>query len=369
MRGGAVSGCMLVAFGMLGCGEEAGTAGAPVRIAYITHAECNPFCDLCRAGARQAQEDLTIRNERPVDVRIMEPKCPDATGMDAADEDTSDPCVFARPQMAVLREAIDTKVDAMAVDVFDPACETSLIDEAVDAGIKVITYGGDAPNSKRHAYYGMDNRAAAAFLVDALATINGHTGKIAFQTRFEDDAGGGYVISPAVTFIERVAGFTEALAKYPDMTNVATLPCVGYDNDDPFCARQAEEALEETPDIAGFFFSLSKILRESNLAEHAPLLTARAKERTIHSVAFDALPEYFEPMRAGYVDVLLGQKLYGWGFDTVLLAHDMVTLNRPVDPFVNAGWYTVCPNNLDEFKQKYEDQDYRTPLSKCSLLP
>ncbi|XYH99628.1 hypothetical protein ACMHYB_07670 [Sorangium sp. So ce1128] len=58
----------------------------------------------------------------------------------------------------------------------DPVCETSLIDEAVDAGIKVITYGGDAPSSKHHAYYGMDNRAAAAFLVDALATINEATG-------------------------------------------------------------------------------------------------------------------------------------------------------------------------------------------------
>ena len=52
------------------------------------------------------------------------------------------------------------KVDA--IDVFSGDCETDLVNKAVDAG-QVVTYGGDAPASKRHTYYGMDNKAAAAF--------------------------------------------------------------------------------------------------------------------------------------------------------------------------------------------------------------
>ncbi len=268
-----------------------------------------------------------------------------------------------------LKEAIDKKVNAIVVDIQNEDCEIGLINQAVDAGIKVITYGGDAPHSKRHTYYGLDNKAAGAFLMDAAAIINGKKGKIAMETQFEPDGKGGYVLSPAPAFVERVAGYNEALAKYPGMTALDPLPCVGLPSEDPFCTLQAEKALKENPDITGFVFLRSKILRETDLTKKAPLLAERAKARTIHSVAFDAQETYFEPMRAGYVDVLLGQKLFGWGYDTVALAYDMVTINLPVAPFTDAGWNTVCPNNLDEFEQKNRALDYRTPLSKCSLLP
>jgi ribose transport system substrate-binding protein len=143
--------------------------------------------------------------------------------------------------------------------------------------------------------------------------------------------------------------------------------CCDYAN--PFCAKTAEEALVDDPEITGFFFSYSKLLGEPDLEKNAPQLTARAKEKTIHSVAFDTLPEYMDRMRAGYVDVLLGQKLFGWGYDTVMLAYDLATTNRQVSPFTDAGWYVVCPNNLEEFERNTQAMDYRTPLSKCSLLP
>lgn len=366
MRYRAVSGGIFLAAGALACSGGDAT-GEPVNIAYITHSKCNAFHDLARAGARQARAELAVVSKRPVEVTIMEPEClePSNDGASGAD----DPCYGARPQMKVLEEAIDKKVDAIVVDVFDGGCEKDLINQAVAAGIKVVTYGGDAPESDRHTYYGMDNKKAAAFLMDALATLNGKKGKIAFQTMMEDDGRGGFSPTMAGTFVDRFDGFSEALAKYPDMENVATVPCVCCDYEDPFCTQQAEQALQDDPEITGFFFSYSKLLGEPNLDVNAPLFTERAAEKKIHSVAFDALPEYFDRMRAGYVDVLLGQKVFGWGYDTVLLAYDMVTIGRPVSDFTDAGWYVVCPNNLDEFERNTQAMDYRTPLAECDLLP
>ncbi|WP_437968835.1 substrate-binding domain-containing protein [Sorangium sp. So ce260] len=364
----AISGSILLAITLLACSEEQSATGEPITIAYITHNKCNRFHDLGREGARQARTELSATSARPVEVMILDPECPelDENGEPLVAGDT---CYFSRPQMKVLEEVIDMKVDAISVDVFDGVCENDLIDRAVDAGIKVVTYGGDAPNSKRHTYYGMDNKAAAAFLMDALATINGKTGKIAFQTMMEENESGGYTPTAAGTFIDRTAGFSEALARYPDMTNAATLPCLCCDYKDPFCTQQAEKALEEDPEITGFFFSYSKLLGEPDLEDNAPLLAEKAKEGKMHSVAFDTLPEYLDRMRAGYVDVLLGQKLFGWGYDTVMLAYDLVTTGRQVSPFTDAGWYVVCPNNLEEFERNTQAMDYRTPLSDCSLLP
>ncbi|WP_437815346.1 substrate-binding domain-containing protein [Sorangium sp. So ce1078] len=361
-------GSILLATSVLACSESDGTTEDAVSIAYITYAECSRFCDVCRAGARQAQMDLSAAAGETVEVTILEPRCTDEGTPVTANPD--DPCAASRPQMARLQEAIEMKVSAIIIDVQQPECETPLIDEAVDAGMKVVTYGGDAAESKRHTYYGIDDREAGAFLMDALAAINGETGKIALQTEFKPDGEGGYVIGNAVTFVNRVAGFKEALKKYPDMENVAIVPCAGVDDADPDCTIEAEKALEAHPDLVGFAFARSKIFSEEKMVENAPRLTERAEAGDIHSVAFDAQPSYFEDMRNGYVDVLVGQKLFGWGYDTVTLAYDMVLQpDRPAEPFTNAGWYTVCPNNLDEFEQMNQAQDYRTPLPKCDLLP
>ena len=103
------------------------------------------------------------------------------------------------------------------------------------------------------------------------------------------------------------------------------------------------------------------------------MLTARAKEKTIHSVAFDTLPEYMDRMRAGYVDVLLGQKLFGWGYDTVMLAYNLATTDRQVSAFTDAGWYVVCPNNLEEFERNTQAMKETTGRpcrsAACSLSP
>ena len=51
-------------------------------------------------------------------------------------------------------------IDCLAVEAANPRLLTDVIDTAVDAGIPVFAVGGDNPNSKRFAFYGLDDYAA-----------------------------------------------------------------------------------------------------------------------------------------------------------------------------------------------------------------
>lgn len=51
-------------------------------------------------------------------------------------------------------------IDCLAVDAADPRLLAPAIDAAVDAGVPVFAVGGDSPDSKRFAFYGIDALAA-----------------------------------------------------------------------------------------------------------------------------------------------------------------------------------------------------------------
>lgn len=59
-------------------------------------------------------------------------------------------------QVQMIENYVSQKVDALVVSSLGPAtCQA--VDDAVDAGIKVVMADGDCPDSKRLVYYGSDN--------------------------------------------------------------------------------------------------------------------------------------------------------------------------------------------------------------------
>ena len=51
-------------------------------------------------------------------------------------------------------------IDCLAVEAAGPRLLTDAVDRAVDAGVAVFSVGGDSPDSKRFAFYGLDDYAA-----------------------------------------------------------------------------------------------------------------------------------------------------------------------------------------------------------------
>ena len=67
----------------------------------------------------------------------------------------------AEAQAAVIESLIASEdIDCLAVEAANPGLLTDVIDGAVDAGIPVFAVGGDSPDSKRFAFYGLDDYAA-----------------------------------------------------------------------------------------------------------------------------------------------------------------------------------------------------------------
>jgi ABC-type sugar transport system substrate-binding protein len=349
-----------------GGGGGAASTKPAVKIAWMSKGVCNSFFTLSRQGAALAGQDLSGASGRSVDVQMLEPNdCPTDAGS-AGDAGPTTTCASnAYNQPELIQQAIDKKVDAIALDSADPKCEGPMVNLAVAAGIKVITFDSDAPASMRNTYYGSDNVAGSALLVDKLATLIGDSGKIIMMTSMFKDTNGVYQLSPSGTYADRQTGFTRQMANHPNIQVVATVPCVGNSVTDSFCATQIEQQLTANPDLKGIYFARGKILREVNLATTAPQFTAGMKAHTLHAVAFDAPIDAIDNIKAGYADFVLNQKLFGWGYDVVTLAYDMVTINRTVAAFTDSGFDAICQSNLDQFIGFMNAQDFRKPLASC----
>ena len=350
----------LTAYLLPGCVDEPVKASAGVEVAWISKGRCNSFFDISRFGARLASQDL---GDGELKLEMLEPD--DCDGSRQPIPEVPPECASAALQMGAVEQAITRGVDAIAISALNPACLTPLLDGAVAQGTKVLTFDSDAPDSLRHVYYGMDGRAAARLSVDALVRLVGETGKVAVQTAMSQAADGSYQLSASSSYVQRMAGIEEGLAEHPGLEWVATVPCIGNDVADPACAHEIEALLGEHPDLSGLLLARGKLLRELDLDAQAPAFHAAMADGRLHTVAFDAPDDALGNIEAGYADLVIAQKQFGWGYDVVRLAHDMVSEQREPPTFYDSGWYAVCDSNFEQYANMWREQDFRAELPAC----
>src|SRR5215471_11115217 len=114
-------------------------------------------------------------------------------------------------QKEILESFITQHVDGIAISCLNGDFLTDTINRAVDSGIPVVTWDADAPNSKRAAFYGVDDLAAGRILGEQAAALLGGKGKVAIITSYG-----------ATNLERRLQGVREALAKYPEIRIVET---------------------------------------------------------------------------------------------------------------------------------------------------
>ena len=334
---------------VLGMKESASRAqkGNSVAIAWMSNGTTSSFFDTSRNGAVLAAQDLTNSTAYVVNVSITDPANNQAA-----------------TQAQRIRDAVAQNVDALAIDVIDPAVISPEIDNAVDKGIAVMTFDSDAPGSKRISYYSMDNQASGAISAKILTGLMGAKGgSIAIMNKESPPT--------AANFIARRDGFTRELAKHPGFKVVVDLPCtdgpMGESTLQAGCTGVLEKAMVDHPEVTGWFLSRGRVLREAALATEAPNWTAKVKAGTFFAVSYDAIPESLANIQAGYVNATIGQRYFGWGYDVVSLLFDVATAKRPVNPFTDSGFDVACANNIDQISQAWALQNFSKPIAKCSL--
>lgn len=244
-------------------------------------------------------------------------------------------------QASLIETFVSQGVDGIAVSASNPETLKRAIDKAVEAGVPVVTWDSDAPNSQRAAFYGIDDEATGRMLGEELVALLPEGGKVAILSGV-----------PGAENLERRVRGARAVLEAAD--GIEVLPVVYGDDDIPRSVEAIADTMAEHPDLAGWVLVGGWPLFARNG------LDAVEPGRT-KVVAVDPLPETWPWIEDGHVQVIVGQKVFGWGRESVNLLHALAT-GQPIDAdengFVDSGVDIVVP----EATGRYADERY-TPLA------
>jgi ribose transport system substrate-binding protein len=311
--------------------EHPALADGKITIAWIPKALNNPVFELGRDGALVKAKELTAQGPYEVEVQYV--------GSVASD---------MAEQARVMEDMIAQGVDAIGVSCNDPDGCVDPINKAIEAGIEVMTWDSDSPESNRFTYLGVSNyeggRAAADLLVRAMGT----EGKVAMLTG----------VPGALNLEERMRGFSDVLAEqYPAIEIVTTVAC--YDDINQG-VQVVEETMQAHPDLNGWFFvGLWPLFADRG---SMPLWEEAATSGQLTTIAFDTLPVELEYMKDGYLQGLVGQKYWGWGYDTVQMITDKIVEGKTFEDWTDSGMDIVTANNVDAMIKAWETSDFTQPL-------
>src|SRR3989304_4622551 len=71
----------------------------------------------------------------------------------------------------------------------------------------------------------------------------------------------------------------------------------------------------------------------------------RGREERVRAVAFDTRPVELDYLKDGYLSGLIGQKYWGWGYDSVQIIYDHVLGGKTFPPFTDSGMDIVTAAN------------------------
>jgi ABC-type sugar transport system substrate-binding protein len=270
----------------------------------------NPYWDACRKGMEAEAASLGVKAE------FLGPAVSDAA-----------------KQVEIFESVIARKPAAIAVSPNDPQTVQESIARAMAAGIPVITWDADAPDSQRLLYIGTDNVAAGRTAGEVMAELIGGKGKVA-------------ILHGALTALnaqQRVQGFEEALAKFPDIQIVAVEPT----EDSPEVAlSKAEALLQAYPDLVGFYG-----VTGVGVPGAAGAVRQANKCGQVKVVGFDVVPQGIEFMRGGCVDALISQRPYGMTAQALQIMVGLAKDQTVTETSVDTGVEVVYPDGLELFLQ------------------
>jgi ribose transport system substrate-binding protein len=301
-------GVILILVAMAACGKGPGSAGSGasrLRFAVIPKALDIPVFNYAKVGAEREAAALG-----GIDVIWRAPESADQLR-----------------QKEILESFITQKVDGIAISCLNGDFLTDTINRAIDAGIPVTTWDADAPKSKRLAFYGVDDLAAGRILAEQAVTLLGGKGKVAVITSVG-----------ATNLQRRLDGVKEVLARHKEIQVVEV-----YDiKEDPVhCAEIIASGTNRYPDLAAWIAVGGWPVFTRNALDAVPAHTK--------VISFDTIPPAPDLLKAGKVQVLLGQKYFGWGSESVRLLADIKAGKLPPNPIIDSGVDVVTAANVDQY--------------------
>ena len=71
-------------------------------------------------------------------------------------------------------------------------------------------------------------------------------------------------------------------------------------------------------------------------------------------ISFDTVESAIDLLREGKVQVLLGQKYFGWGSEPVKILHGIKNGKPPANPVIDSGVDVVTLDNVDAYVAEFK---------------
>lgn len=295
-------------FQLAGYIQERIDSGEPLRIKLSYHDPSLAFATPISEGMERAGEDLGA------DVQLIGP-----TGGDAA------------KQVSELQTLIQQQsVDGLAVSSASSDALKPVISQAYDAGIPIVSFNTDNPDSEQMGFIGQDlkgsGQSQAEELVKALG--DGVTGKVVV---FSLDTGAGWSH-------ERFSGF-EAGLEGSDLeivgpVNVGNEPNAAYNTVESTMAGQSGVVAIAGLDCCSTTAAAQWIQQSGNTG-------------SITMVGFDLLPSTADFVESGVVTFTISQNPSEQGYQAVKVLHDFLTTGTTISG-VDTGAQFITKENLSE---------------------
>jgi ribose transport system substrate-binding protein len=313
---------LLWALGLVACGgDRAGQGGGDdkrITIAMIAKSSTNPVFLASRTGAEAAARELSEQHGITVEVVWLTPPQEDG-----------------QVQAQRIQQAVNDGADAILISCSDAGKVTGAINDAVDRGVAVMTFDSDAPDSKRFAYYGIDDYKTGQLTMAELVPLLGGKGKVAILAGNQN----------APNLQRRVQGARDEAAKHPGITVAGVFNHIETPQD---AAAEVIRVNNAYPDLTGWAMIGGWALFTQTLL--TDLDTARVKVASV-----DALPAQLAYIEKGVVPVLLAQSVYLWGDIGVRTIVDKLHLKKDVPEVIPMELVRVSKDNLGQWARQLRD--------------
>lgn len=249
----------------------------------------------------------------------------------------------AHEEVVAFRDAVARRPAGILVAPARPDLFTTAINSAIAAGIPVITFDTDAPDSKRILYIGTDNRQAGIESGNQIAHLMNGKGRVVVIT-----------VPTQLNLEDRLRGVQEALANYKDMKITATL-------DEQGNSRVADQALSDLFKKGETIDGV--VCLEANAGPGAgEALRRLGRGGRIPVVAMDTNPETLDFIGQGVISATIGQKPYTMAFYGLRFLYDLhhgavhkfanwrTAPASPLPTRVDTGTSVINANNLPDFR-------------------
>jgi ribose transport system substrate-binding protein len=284
-------------------------------IAMIAKSSTNPVFLAARTGAEAAAKELSAKTGKEIRVNWLTPPQEDG-----------------QVQAQRVLQAVNDGADAILISCSDAGKVTGAINDAVGRGVPVMTFDSDAPDSKRFAFYGVDDLKTGRLVMSELAKLLNGKGKIGILAGNQN----------APNLQRRVQGVKEEAAKTPGIQILGTFNHIETPQD---AAAEVVRVGNAYPDLQGWAMI-------GGWALFTPSLVNDLDPKRIKIASVDALGSELVYIDKGIAPVLLAQSVYQWGYVGVSTIVDKVINKKDVPTIIPMDLVRVTKDNLGEWARQ-----------------